>query len=508
MDDSQVKTGGNMLKTLKACGLFCLVLPQIAFCNDPDTLWTRAYGWNNLDWGWEVQQTYDGGYIVAGQATPPGAFWTNAWLLKIDASGDTVWSKIYGDNDCVDGMYSTSDSGYIMVGSSLSTITDNESIWLIKTDANGDTAWTKRFRSDADDWGRSVRQTYDGGYIITGITECWGPTIGDLILLKTDSAGVEVWSRPYYGDYFEWGESVRQTSDSGYIVTGWTESYGAGASNVWLLKTDANGDTLWAKTYGGNEDDQGRCVEQTPDGGYIVAAITNSFGSGNSAVWLIKTDADGDTLWTRVYGEETGAAAYSVEALDNGYYIVAGEKTSPGTGSDVWVLKVRPDGDTSWTRTYGGNYSDWADHIQQTSDGGYIVTGATYSYGAGDMDMWLLKLTAVGVEEESNYQLSTGNGQLSIHPNPFTHNTVMEFIVHSSEFVDVETRHVMSLHIHDLSGRLVKSFPFNHLTIQPFNQITWDGTDNQGKSVPKGIYLCKIKAGSKTVAAHKLVRIR
>ncbi|MDP7000223.1 MAG: hypothetical protein QF569_29625, partial [Candidatus Poribacteria bacterium] len=175
----------------------------------------------------------------------------------------------------------------------------------------------------------------------------------------------------YGGSENDYGYSVQQTSDDGYIITGETYSYGNGEADVWLIRTDANGDTLWTQTYGGSESDIGNSVQQTSDGGYIIAGETYSYGNGAADVWLIKTDADGDTLWTQTFGGTEFDIAHSVQQTSDDGYIITGETYSYGNGeADVWLIKTDANGDTLWTQTFGGSESDIGNSVQQTSDGG------------------------------------------------------------------------------------------------------------------------------------------
>jgi hypothetical protein len=155
--------------------------------------------------------------------------------------------------------------------------------------------WTKNFGGVSADIGFSVQQTADKGFILTGLTESFGSGLADIWLLKTDSSGDTLWTKTFGGSNNEWGKAVRQTTDGGYVLVGWTESYGAGDKDAWLIKTNELGDTLWTKTYGGINWDKCFCVQQTSDGGYILTGETESFGAGNMDVWLIKTNELGDT---------------------------------------------------------------------------------------------------------------------------------------------------------------------------------------------------------------------
>ncbi len=191
------------------------------------------------------------------------------------------------------------------------------------------------------------------------------------LLFSSRSYAQQTWIRTYGGPNYDWSNSVQQASDGGYIISGSTNSFGAGSYDVYLVKTDSQGDTLWTRTYGGSHDDRGYSVQQTSDGGCIIAGYTSSFGEGYDDVYLIRTDASGDTLWTR---------------------------------------------------TYGGTANDYGYSVQQTSDGGYITGGYTSSFGAGVWDVYLIKTDAngnVGVEGNPPSRLPPSAFGLRILPNPF-----------------------------------------------------------------------------------------
>ena len=183
-----------------------------------------------------------------------------------------------------------------------------------------------------------------------------------------------LWTRTYGGSDFDKGYSVQQTQDGGFIIVGFTESYGAGGEDVYLIKTDENGDTLWTRTYGGSSDDMGNSVQETTDGGFIIAGYTYSYGAGGSGVYLIRTDSLGDTLWTRTYGGSDDDYGYSVQQCQDGGFIIAGKTESYGAGYyDVYLIRTDSMGDTLWTKTYGGSDDDEGYSVQQCQDGGFII---------------------------------------------------------------------------------------------------------------------------------------
>ena len=200
------------------------------------------------------------------------------------------WETTFGGTliDMGSSVQQTTDGGYNITGYTYSAFPGSENVHLIKTDENGIEQWTKTFGGASHNSGWSVQQTTDGGYIIAGGTNDFG--FGDVYLIKTNGSGVEQWSKTFGGTDTDWGYSVQQTTDGGYIITGRTESFGNGGLDVYLIKTDGSGIEQWSKTFGGTGSDEGWSVQQTTDGGYIIAGMTNAFGNINHEVYLIKTD--------------------------------------------------------------------------------------------------------------------------------------------------------------------------------------------------------------------------
>jgi len=390
------------------------------------TSWWRTYGGAGTDYGNSVQQTSDGGYMIAGATWSFGADSGAFYLIKTNAHGNMLWSRMYvGPGYCA-GLsgQQTSDGGYVITGYVEYSKSEFKDVYLVKTSASGDTLWTRTYGGYVDDWGNSVQQTVDGGYVIAGYTCSYDAGGGDFYVIRTNSQGDTLWTRSYGGTDYDEASSIRQTTDGGYVITGTTNSFGAGYSDIYVVKTNVSGETLWTRTYGGTSNDCGCSVQQTTDGGYIIVGFTASFGSGvYDHVFLIKTDAQGDTLWTRTYGGPLYDAGNSVQQTTDGGYIVAGYAySSLGQGHDVYLIKTNSQGDTLWTRTYGGTGYDEARSVQQTLDGGYIVSG-TYEDSAPDGDdVYLIKtdsLGNVGVAEPL-----TGHALRPTHflvrPNPFT----------------------------------------------------------------------------------------
>jgi hypothetical protein len=351
----------------------------------------KTYGGTSSDGASSVQRTSDGGYIVAGYTYSFGEGSWDILLIKTNANGDIIWAKTYGgtNEDRASSVQRTSDGGYIVAGATWSFGEGSSDIFLIKTDANGNVQWAKTYGGTSWDEASSVQQTSDGGYIVAGQTWSFGEGGRDIFLIKTDADGNIQWAKTYGGTYDDYAYSVQQTSDGGYIVAGYTWSFGEGV-DILLIKTDANGNIQWAKTYGGTDGDEAYSIQQTSDGGYIVAGTTLSFGEGVD-ILLIKTDANGNVQWAKTYGGTEYDLASSIQQTSDGGYIVAGWTYSFLEGVGILLIKTDANGDLQWAKTYRGTGWDEASSVQQTSDGGYIVAGYTNSFGAGWDDIFLIK---------------------------------------------------------------------------------------------------------------------
>jgi outer membrane protein assembly factor BamB len=316
---------------------------------DGDTIWTKTYGDTLNDSGNSVQQTIDGGYIIVGATgVSRGSSGQDVWLIKTDADGDTIWTKTYGNTftDMGSSVQQTTDSGYVITGSTNWQFANpgliHHDIWLIKTDANGDTLWTKIYEDTSGllRGGNSVQQVSEGGYIITGVTNKTGtkPPVwwhtGDLWLVRTDVNGDTIWTKSFGrsdNNYYDVGNSVQPTSDGGYIIIGKTGDDYYGDSDIWLLKTNADGDTIWTRTFGDtNAYDWGYSVQQTSDGGYISAGI--------GSLPIFRTNASGDTLWTAKQYDLGGFIGKSAKQSSDGGFIITGSRDGY-----LWLIKIAPD---------------------------------------------------------------------------------------------------------------------------------------------------------------------
>jgi len=368
----------------------------------PDTSWTRTYGGAAHDIGYYIYPTHDSGFAVAGYTASFGGGIQNAYLLRLDSNGDTLWTRYYGGS-AYDGAHcviETGDHGFLVAGFAESYGAAGKNLYLIRTDQDGDTVWTKVYGGNLQDVGYALCPAHGGGFMVVGYRD--GPTgwvKGNFWLLKIDTDGDTLWTKVYGGTGEDYGISIRPIPD-GYIITGVNTYASAGGKDLWLVKTDMDGDTLWTHVYGGALEDVGYGVNTTADGGFIVTGYRDGSGSWTAGdLWLLKTDALGDTLWTKVYGDGGEDFGFDVFEVEDGY-IIGGQYGYTGS-KDMWLVRTDTDGDTLWTKRYGGVYDEAGLGMTLTDADEYVLVGYTGSFGAGNNDVYVIKLhPETGIEEQ------------------------------------------------------------------------------------------------------------
>jgi len=484
----------------------------------------KTYG---IGRGQSVQQTSDKGFIILGYAVGNS---TGISLIKTDSLGVWQWSAFYTSGS--DALYAysvqqTNDGGYIITGNIIYSSISNEDIILLKTSSNGTLQWKKYFSLTGTEYGFSAQQTNDGGFILTGYA------YSDVVLIKTASDGSSQWTRTFGLTNSQQGKCVKQTTDNGFIITGFT-GFGAGSFDVYLVKTDSSGTLQWTKTFGGTNNDFGNSLQQTTDGGYIIAGTTLSYGAGGEDVYLIKTASDGTLQWTKTFGGTLNEEGNSVKQTNDGGFIITGSTRSYGTGSDdVYLIKTDSNGSVQWTKTFGGANDEAGNSVIQTNDGGFLVNGyTTSSFATYSTDIYLIKTDSNGnsgcyetspisIEGSGGMQGTggaqgtggtTGNqfvqtnfgsianticttvgineiaegNQIFISPNPFPTQTTLQT---DNYFKNV------SLTVYNLFGQTVKQM--NNLT----GQTIIFHRDN----LPSGLYFIRITQDNKIISADKLV---
>ncbi len=358
-----------------------------------------AFGGPGNETGHAVVETPDGGVVAAGYTDSYGAGSSDAYLIGIDAVGHSLWEKTFGDasGDGARAIVTTSDGGYAVAGYTYSYVTRSADVLLVKTDASGAPAWQRSYGGPLAQGGHAVARAPAQGYLVAGYAASAASGTNDVYVIKIDSLGNSIWNKTFGGTGVDEAHAVCPASDGGYIIVGDTYSYGAGGADVYMLKIDENGILAWQKTFGGSADERGSAVARTLDGGYIIAGRTFSFGAGLLDMYLVKTDAAGNLIWQKALGGTSSDEASAVAQTADGGYIVAGFTDSYGAGNfDAYLVKTDASGNKLWQKTYGGSQDDGANSLALGNDGGFILAGWTDSYGNGGDDLYLLKIDSLG----------------------------------------------------------------------------------------------------------------
>lgn len=355
--------------------------------------WAASYFLSNTDSGTGmIQQTLDGGFIVTGGIVVGSS--SDVWILKLDSSGVIQWQKTYGGINQDNGFWieQTNDGGYVVVGNTLSFGASQNDVWILKLDQAGDVQWQQTLGGSGVDYGVCVKQTPDDGFIVAASTFSWQPFY-QFWLIRLNSSGNVVWQKLYGSLADNYAYSVNLTSDDGFIVLSTTSSSGAGFNDFWVLKLDSAGGIQWQKTYGAAATDEYPSfgIQETLDGGFILAGVSADVHNGSSDIIVLKLNSTGQIQWQNSYGTSTNSEwAATIQQTADGGYILAGQNGSPGTGA-YWLLKLDSIGNVDWQKVYQGDNFQRLTSMSQTSDGGFILSGSDVvvgNYGGG----WILKV--------------------------------------------------------------------------------------------------------------------
>lgn len=508
--------------------------------NGPQIQWNKTIGGNDRDFYSSFFATSDGGYImggpswsgISGDKSQNNKGWYDYWIIKVDASGNKQWDKSFGGNqdDILGSIQQTSDGGYILAGSSNSGISLDKSqpnigsfdCWLIKIDASGNKVWDKTIGGTGEDRLITAKQTSDGGYILGGFSDSGisgdktqdSKGGQDYWIIKVNASGTIVWDKIYGGNDRDRLYDLQITSDGGYIIGGFSASGlsgdktqaakgGSGTSDYWVLKLDHNGAKDWDKTFGGTNNDELTALQQTTDGGYIFGGYSNSglngdksqASKGNYDYWVVKTNSAGIKTWDKTFGGSNQDRLFALQQAANGTYVIGGmsesgaggDKTQATKGmADFWVMKLDANGNKIWDKTAGGSGEDYLFTAQSSPDGSYILAGYSESGQSGDKtqpskgdrDFWLLKLTAdiTGIQE------AKAGISISISPNPNKGKFMLEINNLPSKKAAVL--------ITDLLGRNISQKTFSSVQDRISQEISLPAE--------KGIYFLHINSGNQT----------
>jgi len=326
------------------------------------------------------------------------------------SSGDK-WMVTYGGNkfDFGSQAIETSDGGYITVGTTSSFGPGEEDVWLLKTDYKGRLEWEKYYGGEYDEFGNSIKQTADGGYIITGSTESYGNGRDDVWLIKTDELGEMVWDKTFGGTYFDHGSEVL-VLDDGYVIVGGADLTGGPRGDVLLLKTDFNGDLVWEKKFGGFGHNYGGSIDFTSDGGFIIVGTSYISDDTNYDFWLIKTDENGNLLWDEKFDNDAAEFGSDIQETSDDGFIIVGTSWYDNNNAHIVLIKTDEDGSLEWKQVFSEfSLNQRGSSVAETADGGYIIAGYTYFDSIFSFNGLIIKTDNLGVEEWSHHLTNFGD---------------------------------------------------------------------------------------------------
>lgn len=386
-----VKTHLQRLSLQSTIFSLLIICALSAFAREAEVI--KTYGGNGSDRGIHVIQASDGNFLIVGNTTVPGKK-LDVFLLKCNSAGDTLWTRTYGGSEEDNGwsIKETADKGFIIVGFTQSYGAGQDDVFLLKTDANGNKEWQKTIGGTGEDIGWSIAINDDEGYTIAAQTNSVGNGDLDAYLIRTDANGDTLWTRAYGGPKVDRVFSVGIAADGSILLAGITYSFGAGDRDAYLLKTDKNGQLLWQKTYGGPGYDNAHAVIVNDKNEIILTGYGDYWGNiGNTDIFLKNITMEGEARWTQSYGGPANDRAMTAYQVDNGY-MLTGFTRSYGEGHwDAYALKTNATGDSLWMNTFGGPAPDFGYDIIQSGDGDYWMTGWTHNFGQPEGGLLLIK---------------------------------------------------------------------------------------------------------------------
>lgn len=477
------------------------------------------WGGSNYDMAYHVLKTADGNLLFAGRTWSYGAGWFDGWAYKFTPGGTQIWQKTYGGSG-KEHFYraaeTPSDSGFVYTGG------DNYSyFWIVKADKDGNQMWTKSMGLGS---GTAVC-AFPDRVIVVGLTGTYGPNPStyNLYIVALANNGDTLYTRVWGGNQQDGAYGICSTTDNGYIVVGHTASSGAGGYDAILQKYSMDGTLVWAKQYGGAGDDALYDIKPTSDNCYLAAGYTNSFGAGGNDVYLLKIDQNGDTIWTATYGGALGDVGYSIAELVNGCYLISGQTYSSGAGSsDHYLLKLRDNGivpveltafnaSVNITSVYlewttgselnnakfeverKNNINDLWEKIATIKGAGTAASSNTYSFTDEGLTAGKYTYRLKQIDFDGSFEYS---GEVSAtimvtprsmvlyqnYPNPFNPSTVIEYYLPEAAKVNLlifdalGNQKIAAVDTYQAAGK--HSYEFN------------------GKGLSSGLYFCKLTSGT------------
>jgi hypothetical protein len=381
----------DMSRTIFMMPILCVILVLCA-CpakeEGPETAWGHIIGGSGCDTGQAVAVTSDGGYIVAGYTDSYIVGESRIYLIRLDEDGDTLWTDTHGSVPLqAFDIIQTSDGNYLVTGHEPGS--GGGDVFCMKINEDGSVLWENTYGGTGSDIGFAAAPTADGGGLVCGWTVADSTGSKNVYIVRIDGNGDTLWTRNYGGAEDDFGTALCPVDNGGFVVTGWTESYGGGSDDIYLLRLDDNGDTLWTRTYGDQNQDYGEGVIQNHEGNYMVCGVIQDADEAMSRIFLFQVDANGDSVWLQTYDD---GFAYDVAQADDNGYVLAGSHFYSFPDRNAYVLRTDINGLALWEKSFGDDANDGGYEVIQTGDGGFLMVGETESFGAGSRDVYIMKI--------------------------------------------------------------------------------------------------------------------
>ncbi len=487
--------------------LFCIGFELIA---QSPNIWTKVYGGDYQDEALSCQQLPDSGFIVVGITEIDSWNFCDVLVLRLNSRGDTVWTKSIEVTPLkTQGAFSvtlTGDNSFILTGFE---VENTHNVLCIKMDLNGQTIWARTYDLSDPLWklGQCIVNTTDNGYVISG----WWGDLGSgghgVLLMKIDSAGNSLWYKSYlkYLDSDEEGYVVYNTQDGGYIIgVNINRWIGSQPDIMYVIKTDSNGDTLWTKLYGElDEDERFKYMYPTADSGYVL------IGDKNDSLWILTIDNQGNTLMSKLLGLPDSKLRGEKIIVDHaGNFLISGRTFNTNSlEQKLILLKTKSSGDTIWTKQFNLLPCVYSTSLIETYDKGYFISGYYNSgtYPNNNYDCILIKTDSLGnanvittINSEQNL-IVTDFFLNQNYPNPFNMSTSIEYQISKKEFVN--------LTIYNTNGQIIKTL-VNSDRMPGIYNVAWNGMNDDNIAVASGMYFYRLSAGPNRYITKKMLLLK
>lgn len=488
--------------------LIAVIAPFIVtllHAQEPELLWSRTYGGDFWEKAYDGVPTDDGGFLLVGYTESFGAGESDLYIVKVNAAGDTVWTRVHGESlqDEAYAVARTADGGFIVAGLfGRETEESPGRTWLLRIDRDGGTVW--QYAHDNSDMyyrPNGVGLTREGNVMVVGRATSLDLSATGGWLMLLDPQGEPVWSKTFTPEFGASFNAVDFTADDGMIVAGQIGTP-AGDVDAWLLALTDSGDSLWTRRYGGNGGDAFASVRVAEDSSIVAIGSSESFGNGTDALFVrLKRTSGRDSIWLKTFGGTERDYGNAVLLTEDGGYVIAGMTERPGTDDfDAWIVRANSSRETVWSARYGSFGIDEAVAIHATLDDGYWVVGSTEASATSPADAWLLRLgpdpaSSVPVFARSHDLIAVDDPA----PNPFDGATRIRYRLETGADVEIA--------IQDVLGRSVRRLVNRRLSPGSY-ALDWNGRDDDARPVPAGTYLCVVTIDGQPHSLRRIILAR